>query len=191
MVRVPGSARGGDASERGGTGDVGDGSGEGGGVSAAAWPEPYLQPDRNQDCGFYTAAYIARCIGDTECTAGRVKAWRELTRYHETAYPRDVTGARMQTFASLELSTAERAEYYMGPGREAWVRRWLADGWIGYATVFRVPGMAHAVAVLGAGDDGVLLMDPLSGHVTEPWDWFLGIGPGRYGCHYVESWYRA
>ena len=75
----------------------------------------------------------------------------------------------------------------MGPGGEAWVRGWLADGWIGYATVFRVPDMGHAVAVLGAGDDGVLLMDPLSGHVTEPWDWFLGIGPGRYGCHYSRA----
>lgn len=101
-----------------------------------------------------------------------------------------VTGAQTRNFASLELSTAERAEYYMGPRGEAWVRQWLADGWIGYACVFRVPDMAHAVAVLGGSEDGVLLMDPLSGHVTEPWGWFLGIGPGRYGCHYVESWYR-
>jgi hypothetical protein len=36
----------------------------------------------------------------------------------------------------------------------------------------------------------VLLMDPLSGFVSEPWEWFLGIGPGKHGCHYVESWYR-
>ena len=32
-------------------------------VRAGGWPEPYLQPDRNQDCGFYTTAYIVRCLG--------------------------------------------------------------------------------------------------------------------------------
>lgn len=159
--------------------------------AARNWPEPYLQPDRTKDCGFYATAYIVRCLGNPDVTADEIKAWRELTRYHETAYPRDVTGAQTRTFASLDVTATERAEYYMGPGREGWVRRWLEGGWIGYATVFRIPGMAHAVAVLGGGDDGVLLMDPLSGHVTEPWEWFLGIGPGRYGCHYIESWYRA
>ena len=161
------------------------------GIPLRTWPEPYLQPDRNQDCGFYAAAYIARCLGDPDVTAGEVKAWRELTRYHETAYPRDVTGAQARSFTGLDLTQSGRAAYYMGPGGEDWVRRWLADGWIGYGCVYRIPGMAHAVAVLGADDDGVLLMDPLSGHVTEPWEWFLGIGPGKYGCHYIEAWYRA
>ena len=168
-------------------GPVRDGSDE----MSRDWPEPYLQPDRNQDCGFYATAYIVRCLGDTGATAGQVKAWRELTRYHETAYPRDVTGAETRSFTDDIYDQAGRARYYMGPGGEEWVRGWLADGWIGYANVFRIPDMAHAVAVLEGSDDGVLLMDPLSGHVTEPWEWFLGIGPGRYGCHYIESWYRS
>jgi hypothetical protein len=155
------------------------------------WPAPYLQPDRMQDCGFYTTAYIVRCLGAPDVTAGEVKAWRELTRYHETAYPRDVTGVEMRTWARFDLTASERAEFYMGPGGEAWVRRWLDDGWIGYGCVFRISSTAHAVAVLSASDEGVLLMDPLSGFVTEPWEWFLGIGPGKYGCHYIEAWYRS
>ena len=160
-------------------------------MEVATWPGPYLQPDRNQDCGFYTTAYIVRCLGTPDVTAGEVKAWRELTRYHETAYPRDVTGAEMRTFFDDAWDQDYRSEFYMGPGGEAWVRRWLDDGWIGYGCVFRIPSTAHAVAVLSASDEGGLLMDPLSGHVTEPWEWFLGIGPGKYGCHYVEAWYRG
>lgn len=156
-----------------------------------AWPEPYFQPDRMRDCGFYAAAYIVRCLGDETATAGTVKEWRELTHYHEIAYPRDVTGAETRTFTDRDVPDGARARWYMGPGGREWVEGWLADGWIAYANVFRVPHTAHAVAVLDADADGVLLMDPLSGHLTEPWDWFLGIGPGKYGCHYIEAWYRA
>ncbi len=48
-------------------------------------------------------------------------------------------------------------------------------------------------------------MDPIYGHITEPWEWFLGPGgkaecedwPGRapdgrpfFGAHFIEGWYR-
>jgi len=154
------------------------------------FPEPYLQPDRNKDCGYYTAAYIARCLGHPDVTAEQVKAWRAETRYHETAYARRVLGAETRTFWDVYGDGPERRIFWMGQGAQDWLRGWLADGWVGHAQVFRIPEMGHAVAVLGVTDEGVLLMDPLSGHITEPWEWFLGIGPGKHGCHFMEGWYR-
>jgi hypothetical protein len=165
-------------------------------TETAAWPAPYLQPDRMQDCGFYAAAYLARCLGHPDVTADQVKAWRAETRCHEDHYARRALGAEMRTFwdaCTDETSMAEnleRGRFWMGPGTEGWVRSWLADGWIAHVEVHRIAELGHAVVLLDAADDGVLLMDPLSGHITEPWDWFLGAGPGVHGCHYVAAWYR-
>jgi hypothetical protein len=166
-------------------------------TAAPAFPEPYLQPDRQRDCGFYAAAYIARCLGRPEVTADQVKAWRAETHYHEDHYAHRVLGAEMRTFwdecaddTSSMADNLKRGKFWMGPGTEDWVRSWLDKGWIAHVEVMRISALGHAVVLLDAGNDGVLLMDPLTGHVTEPWEWFLGIGPGKHGSHHVAAWYR-
>lgn len=164
---------------------------------APAFPEPYLQPDRTRDCGFYGAAYLARCLGFPDVTAEQVKAWRSETCRHEDHYARVALGAQMRTFwdecTDDTASVAEnlrRGRFWMGPGTGEWVRSWLADGWIAHAEVMRISAFGHAVVLLDASDEGVLLMDPLYGHVIEPWGWFLGSGPGTPGAHHIAGWYR-
>jgi hypothetical protein len=166
-------------------------------LTLKTFPEPYLQPDRNMDCGFYAAAYIARCLGRPEVTAEQVKAWRGETHTHEDRYAAVVLAAEVRTFwgecTDLTASVADalrRGQFWMGPGTGEWVRSWLADGWIAHVEVHRIAAFGHAVVLLDASDDGVLLMDPLCGYVTEPWDWFLGSGAGTPGAHYVAGWYR-
>ena len=157
---------------------------------APAFPEPYLQPDRHEDCGYYAAAYVARCLGHPDVTAEQVKAWRAETHCHETMYALRVLGAEMRRFWDVYGDEPARKIFWMGPGAENWVRGWLTDGWIAQACLHRIPEMGHAVAVLDAAEEGVLLMDPIYGHVIEPWEWFLGIGPGTNGCHFIEGWYK-
>jgi hypothetical protein len=149
------------------------------------------------DCGFYAAAYIARCLGRPEVTAEQVKAWRAETLYHEDRYAANVLGAETRNFWDECTDPGEpvadalrRGKFWMGRGTGEWVRSWLADGWIAHVEVHRIAAFGHAVVLLDASDDGVLLMDPLCGHVTEPWDWFLGSGPGTPRAHYVAGWYR-
>ncbi|HUY47664.1 MAG TPA: hypothetical protein VMV92_18350 [Streptosporangiaceae bacterium] len=154
----------------------------------AGWPEPYLQPDRNKDCGYYAQAYLARCLGHPDVTAGQVRDWRAETRYHETQYARRVLGAQMRSYADHREDEKRRKWYWLGPGLDGWIRGILFTGWIGQAMVHRIPDFGHAVVVLGSTVEGVQLMDPLSGFVTEPWDWFLGPGPG-HGAHHIEGWY--
>lgn len=84
----------------------------------------------------------------------------------------------------------ERSRFWMGPGTGHWLRGWPVDGWVARAEVHRIPAYGHAVAVLDASDQGVLLMDPLHGHVIKEWAWFLGPGPGCQGAHYIAGWYR-
>lgn len=168
-------------------------------MTDTGWPAPYLQPDRTQDCGFYAQAYLCRCLGYPEITAGQVKAWRAETRYHETRYAPNVLGAEIFTFNDHYNERGSHRIWWLGKGEypdaehsaaRFWVQGVLLSGWIAQAAVHRVPHMQHAVVLLDADDDGVVLMDPISGHVREPWDWFLGIGPGKYGCHFIEGWYR-
>lgn len=169
------------------------------------WPAPYLQPDRSKDCGFYAAAYMARCLGHPETTAQQVMDWRAETSRHEAYHARYALGAEMRTMWDVFGSDLSRKEFWLGPGTQDWVRGWLADGWIAHLCVHRIAEGGHAAVLLEARDDGALLMDPIYGHITEPWSWLLGPGPkhndgwpgaaedGRpfYGCTYVEGWYRA
>jgi hypothetical protein len=164
---------------------------------ASAFPPPYLQPNRKEDCGFYAAAYIARCLGHPETTAEQVKAWRAENAYHEDRYAPRALGAEMRTFwdectddSASMAENLKRGKFWMGPGTEDWVRSWLDGGWIAHVEVHRITTLGHAVVLLDASDDGPLLMDPLCGHVVEPWDWFLGSGPGTHGAHHVAGWYR-
>ena len=140
---------------------------------------------------------MCRTIGHPETTAEQVKAWRAETRCHEDHYARRALGAEVRTFwdactdpAASLAENLKRGKFWMGPGTGEWVRSWLADGWIAHVEVMRISAFGHAVVLLGASDEGALLMDPLYGHITEPWEWFLGIGPGKHGCHFIEGWYR-
>lgn len=180
------------------------------------WPAPYLQPDRTKDCGYYAQAYLCRCLGHPEVTAEQVKAWRAEVGIHETRYAANVLGSRILTFWDHWNERGSHQVFWLGQGAypdparcaaSFWMRLMLADGWIAQAAVHRIAGMTHAVVVLGADDEGVQLMDPIYGHMTEPWGWFLGPGPqngraepewpgaapdGRpfYGCTYIEGWYK-
>lgn len=172
---------------------------------APVWPEPYLQPDRAKDCGYYAAAYLARCLGHAGVTAEQVRNWRAETRIHETMYARNMLGAEMRTHWDVYRDSPERKIFWLGQGARAWLREWIDDGWIAQACLHRIAATAHAAVLLEADGEGVLLMDPIYGHVTEPWSWFLGPGPrgeaagwpgraadGRewYGCTFIEGWYR-
>lgn len=173
----------------------------------ARWPAPYLQPDRHRDCSFYAAAYVARCLGHPQVTAATVKAWRAQAGYGEVHYADLALGAEMRHFwdAGREGGEEARRPFWLGPRYRPWVRRHLEGGWIAQVLLNRVPGMGHAAVMLECAAGGVLLMDPVYGHVTEPWEWLLGPGgrtghgdwPGSapdgrpfYGCHFVEGWYR-
>ncbi len=176
-------------------------------TTARTWPEPYLQPDRMKDCGYYATAYAARCLGYPDVTAEQVRTWRAETHRFETYYLRAVAGAEYRTFWNVFRDEPERKTFWLGPGAQEWVRGWLADGWIAPVNLHRIAGIGHAAVLLEADDDGVLLMDPIYGHVTEPWGWFLGPGarngrrapewPGMapdgrhfYGCTFIEAWCR-
>lgn len=176
--------------------------------AATGWPAPYLQPDRMKDCGYYAQAYLCHCLGHPDVTAEQIRDWRAETRIHESRYAERVLGAEYKGWGEYELGTPEHTAFWLGPGTREWLTGWLAGGWIAQVGVNRIASCGHAVVVLAASDDGVLLMDPIYGHVTEPWEWFLGPGgrkgdrsgawPGSapdgrqfYGCHYIEGWYRG
>lgn len=173
----------------------------------SAWPDAYLQPDRRKDCGFYAAAYIARCAGFPGATAADVMAWRESARFGDVHYAAQALGAEMYSFTDAEREGGEdaRRPFWLGPAARPWLEGRLDGGWIAMVQVNRIREMSHAVVALECSDAGVLLMDPIYGHMTEPWDWFLGPGPkaecadwpgtaadGRpfFGCHFIEGWYR-
>ena len=170
------------------------------------WPEPYLQPDRMKDCGFYAHAYLCRCLGHPGVTAEQVRDWRAETSIHESRYAERVLGAGFKGWADFEHDSPAHTLFWLGPQGREWLTGWLEDGWVGQVMLNRIPDAGHAAVVLGASDDGVLLMDPIYGHITEPWGWFLGPGgrngnretwPGSapdgrpfYGCHFIEGWYK-
>lgn len=172
-----------------------------------AFPEAYLQPDPRKDCGFYAAAYIARCAGFPGATAADVMAWCESARFGDVHYAARAHGAEMCSFADAEREGGEdgRRPFWLGPGGRPWLEERLCGGWIAMVQVNRIREMSHAVVALECSGAGVLLMDPVYGHMTEPWEWLLGPGgkagrsewPGRapdgrqfFGAHFVEGLYR-
>ena len=152
--------------------------------SPREWPEPYLQPDRTKDCGFYSVAYIGRCFG-LDVTADDVKAWRAETNRHEDHYLTTVHGIPMQRPGD----DGRHPRWWMGPDQREWVASML-DVAVCLVHLLRIPTMHHSVVALEARDDGVLLMDPIYGHVVEPWDWFLGPGAGDHNAHALWAAHR-
>jgi len=122
-----------------------------------------------------------------------VKAWREETNTVEEYYSWKALGHQPRRWWDDQHDDEARRRWWLGPDGREWIESWLADGYIGHAHVFRRPEYGHAVVVLEARPDGVLLMDPwpaYGGFVVEPWDWFLGGGAGNHGAHMIEAWYR-
>lgn len=149
------------------------------------WPLPYLQPDRTKDCGFYSVAYIGHCFG-LDVTAQQVMEWRAETNRHEDHYLQEVHGIPMQKPAHDRLAGRLYHHWWMGPDQREWVAS-LLDVAVCLVHLLRIPTMHHSVVALEAHDDGVLLMDPIYGHVVEPWDWFLGPGAGNQNAHALWS----
>lgn len=150
------------------------------------WPEPYLQPHGSKDCEFYASAYIARVLGFDKVTAEDVRRWCEYAGKVRPWFVRQALGVPVYANHGPEGATDPR--FWLGAGTEDWVHEQLHRR-IALACVWRVQTYAHAVVVLDADTDGVLLMDPWSGFVREPWEWFLGSGPGRGNsttCHFIE-----
>ncbi len=156
------------------------------------WPAPYLQPEKHTGCIEHSVAYLCRCLGHPDATAEQVAAWREEKHCGEWMYPSLVLGIPTERFWQwYEVDEAEQRRFWLGQETRPWVERHLAAGELAIVQLHRIPTMAHAVVLLEArGDEGVFLMDPIYGHIVEPWEWFLGIGPGNHGCHHVEGWYR-
>lgn len=154
-------------------------------MSRHIWPEPYLQPDRTKDCGFYSVAYIGQCFG-LDVTADDVKAWRAETNRHEDRYLHEVYGIPMRRPEHDRRAGLPYQQWWMGPDQREWVRGMLADS-ICLVHLLRIPTMHHSVVALEAHEDAVLLMDPIYGHVVESWDWFLGPGPGTGNAHALWS----
>lgn len=147
------------------------------------------------DCSYYAAAYMAQCLGHPEVIGPQVKAWREETAMSPEYYSWKVLGHQpCRWWDDYKDGPETYRRWWLGPeGGRGWVEGWLRDGYIGQAHVFRRPEYGHAVVVLEARDEGVLLMDPwpaFGGFVVEPWEWFLGQGPGNSGAHMIEAWYR-
>lgn len=150
---------------------------------------PYFQPLGSTDCSYYAIAYLARCLGHADVTADQVKAWRAVTGLHEDRF----LGVELR--AERLGITYDEGDWWLGPTAQPWVTKYLDAGYIGLAVIHRIPTLGHAVAVLAASDWGVDLMDPWpvgGGLITEPWDAFLGPGPGHAGVtHRIACWYRA
>lgn len=152
------------------------------------WPEPLLQPDKKKDCMIYSTAYLCRCLGYADVTPEQVRAYREETRFKEVHFP-ETLGIAMDCYWRYEDEQRWK-QFWLGVEQKAWVQQRLAQGYLALAAVHRVPEMGHIVVLLDADETGVLLADPALGHVCETWEWFLGTGARKPGCHRIDGWYR-
>jgi hypothetical protein len=157
--------------------------------SSHGWPVAYLQPDRNDGCMLYASAYIAH-VFRFEASPENFSEFRTRTSKLEFMYLKDALGLPLQTFWKHLDDETERRRWWLGPGTQSWVQDHVRNDEIALVQVHRIPTIGHAVVLLEADDDSVLLMDPLTGFVRESWDWFLSIGPGpgHVNCHFIEAW---
>lgn len=141
----------------------------------------------------YSVAYLCRCFGRADITPEQVQSFRASEHKWEGMFPHVRCGLDLErAWRYRGQDEEEWRRYWLGPGTRSWVEKHLASGQIGLVLVERVVGLAHALVVLeSCGDEGVLVMDPLYGHKTEDWKWFLSIGPGQHGCHHIDGWYRG
>lgn len=154
----------------------------------SAWPEPLIQPDVKKDCLIYSTAYLCHCLGYPEITVEQIRQYRAETGWIESSFPGERLPIKSDHWWHYKLPDDYRL-FWLGKEQRGWVEQHLAQGQLAIVCIHRIPEMGHIVVLLESDETGVLLADPVSGHVRENWDWFLGIGPGTHGCHRIEGWY--
>ena len=156
------------------------------------WPPPLLQPERHTGCMEHSVAYICRAFGRRDVTTADVIAYRHSTSkieglFLESAFS-DIRHERFWADYRADKGGDLHKRWWMGPEHRGWVEGRLRAGHIALVHVLRIPTMTHAVVLLDADAENVLLMDPLYGFKEETWDWFLGPGAGTQ-CHHIDCWY--
>jgi hypothetical protein len=139
----------------------------------------------------HSVAYLCRVLGQGKTTPTDVAAYRTREGKGENYYPVFACGARLLTFWQDYRADDQHElhkRYWMGSAYRSWVEQHLAAGHVALVHVHRIPTMWHAVALLEADAETVLLMDPLYGFKREPWAWFLGPGAGK-PAHMIDGWY--
>ena len=158
-------------------------------VMQQSWPQPLLQPDKQRDCLLYSVAYLCHCCGFMDVTPEQVRQYRTETGWMERSFPEKRLSVQAEYYWHYK-QPADYQRFWLGLSQRVWVEQHFIDGQIALVCVHRVSEMGHIVVLLEADSSGVLLADPIAGHVRETWEWLLGIGPGMYGCHRVEGWYK-
>lgn len=163
----------------------------------ATWPAPLLQPDPHTGCMQYSVAYLCRALGFPDVTPADVSAYRHERHYCEDSYPKVVLGAEMHRWSEDADDEVARRRWWLGPDARPWVEGWFERGYIALWHAHRALHIGHLmVGVEARGDEGVLVVDPLSGFIVEPWAWILGPGVRPDGdyinhpCHRIDGWYR-
>lgn len=155
------------------------------------WPDALLQPSMDTGCIEHSVAYLAHCLGFTQVTPEMVAEAQGAESPACERYIPAVLHYPVELWWQHKDNDAERRLWWLGANARPWVEARIADGQVALVIVERVPGRAHAVALLDTeGEHGVFIMDPLYGHRTESWNWFLGLGAARHGAHFVAGWYR-
>ena len=155
------------------------------------WPAPMLQPTSDTGCIEHSVAYIAHCLGFTHVTPQMVADAKGAESPAAERYVPHCLGYPVDLWWHHKDENDIKRMYWLGANARLWVEYHLRAGEIALVIVERVPNRAHALVLLESrGDDGVLVMDPLYGHRTEPWPWLLGLGAGRHGAHHIAGWYR-
>lgn len=157
--------------------------------SSNKWPDPLLQPDNKKDCMLYSTAYLCHCLNHSEVTVEQLRQYRKESGLRESSFPSERLSIQSDHWWNHE-SAVEYQRFWLGKKQREWVEQHLAERQIALVHVHRVPEMTHIVVLLESDETGVLIADPIYGHIHETWGWFLSDGASKHGCHRVEGWYK-
>ncbi len=158
----------------------------------AEWPDMPRQPAGSELCGPYATSYLVGLLGvprPPEDVGGFDPAWQD-----GAFYPEKALGIRpVWRMYGGGAQIPHGIMYGFSPGFRDWCRAYVKHGCVGYAHVFLVERLSHAVVLLEADEDGVMLADPARGLVRDPWEDFESHvgkpGPGERPSH-VRAWYK-
>ena len=165
------------------------------------WPDIPRQPSGSRDCTFYAASYLCGLLGFRELggepmSGERVKRARldstDAANPMET-FPQRVYGVT-PAWVVHGMPWEERRGtcYSFAPGFRRWVRSWCNAECVAYAVIHLSERGTHAVILLEADKEGVVVADPIRGVVRESWEAFESpLGDNRPGGKptRVEAWY--
>lgn len=162
---------------------------------AQEWPDIPLQPPGSEDCELYATSYLTTLLGERR-TPEQVRNWPEKGQRSQGFYPMHALGIApvwMMYWGPAGTQMPLGIMYSFSPGFRDWCKAYVKHGCVGYAHVFLVERLGHAVVLLEADDEGVLLADPVRGLVRDTWtDFESYVGnpePGGRPSH-VKAWYR-